>query len=88
MAQLAGLGCMPVIREAVKKDGPVITDNGNFITDCTFADIRSPENLETAIAAIPGVMESGLFCQFTRKTTIIVGGEKRCRVLTSADVVP
>jgi hypothetical protein len=33
-------------------------------------------------------MECGLFCRFTRKTTIIVGGEKKCRVLTSADVVP
>jgi ribose 5-phosphate isomerase A len=88
MAQLGRLGCIPVIREAVKKDGPVITDNGNFVIDCTFADIGRPEDLETAIAAIPGVMESGLFCRFTRKTTIVVGGEKKCRVLTSADVVP
>ena len=40
--QLRGLGCVPVIREAVKKDGPVITDNGNFIVDCTFADIENP----------------------------------------------
>jgi len=88
MARLAGLGCVPVIREAVKKDGPVITDNGNFIADCRFADIVEPEGLEAAIAAIPGVMESGLFCGFTGKTTIIIGGEKKSRVLTSPDVVP
>jgi ribose 5-phosphate isomerase A len=88
MAQLGKLGCVPVIREAVKKDGPVITDNGNFIVDCTFTSVPGPEDLEAAIAAIPGVMESGLFCSFKRKTTIIVGGEKKCRVLTSPDVVP
>jgi ribose 5-phosphate isomerase A len=88
MASLRGLGCVPVIREAMKKDGPVISDNGNFIVDCTFASIRKPEELESAIAAVPGVIESGLFCHFTGKTTVIVGGEKKCRILTSADVVP
>jgi ribose 5-phosphate isomerase A len=87
LAQLRSLGCEPVIREAVKKDGPVITDNGNFVVDCRFADIKNPDKLEAAIAAIPGVMESGLFCAFTAKTTVIVGGEKRCKVITSADVV-
>jgi len=37
----------------VKKDGPVVTDNGNFILDCDFGAIMDPESLETAIAAIP-----------------------------------
>jgi ribose 5-phosphate isomerase A len=87
MAQLRELGCDPVIREAVKKDGPVITDNGNFVVDCKFAEIKKPDKLEAAIAAIPGVMESGLFCGFTGKTTVIIGGEKKCEVITSADVV-
>lgn len=87
MARLRGLGCEPVIREAVKKDGPVITDNGNFVVDCKFADIKNPDKLEASLAAIPGVMESGLFCGFTVKTTIIIGGEKRCKVITLPDVV-
>jgi ribose 5-phosphate isomerase A len=87
MEQLRSLGCEPVIREAVKKDGPVITDNGNFVVDCKFTDIKNPEKLEAAIAAIPGVMESGLFCGFTNKTTVIIGGEKKCKLITSADVV-
>ncbi|MGA7797316.1 MAG: ribose-5-phosphate isomerase RpiA [Methanoregula sp.] len=88
MAQLRGLGCRPFIREAVKKDGPVITDNGNFIVDCQFEDIVNPADLETAIAAIPGVIESGLFSRFAGNTTVIVGSEKKCTVLTSADVFP
>jgi len=88
IVQLRSLGCLPVIREAVKKDGPVISDNGNFIVDCRFAEISKPEELEAQMAAIPGVVESGLFSGFTDKTTIIVGGEKKCCVITSADIVP
>lgn len=88
MAQLRGLGCRPVIREGVRKDGPVITDNGNFVVDCTFPAIPDPAGLEEAIAEIPGVMESGLFCGFTDKTTVIVGNEKGIKKITSADIVP
>lgn len=87
IARLTSLGCRPVIRDAVKKDGPVITDNGNFIVDCTFPEIRNPEHLEAAIAAIPGVVESGLFCSYTKKTTVIVGGRKKCTVIASPDIV-
>ena len=85
MAQLRGLGCRPFIREAVKKDGPVITDNGNFIVDCHFEEIPDPARLEAEIALIPGVIESGLFTRFTRNTTIIVGNENKCSVLTSPE---
>lgn len=41
------------------KDGPVITENGNYILDVTFSEIR--EELEGQIKAIVGVLESGLF---------------------------
>jgi ribose 5-phosphate isomerase A len=87
LAQLRRLGCEPVIREAVKKDGPVITDNGNFVVDCRFSDLKNPEKTEAAIAAIPGALESGLFCGFTKKTTVIVGSPKKCKIITSANVV-
>jgi ribose 5-phosphate isomerase A len=79
--QLRSMGCIPVLREGVTKDGPVITDNGNFIIDCTFKTITKPEKLEASIGRIPGVVESGLFCGFTNKTTVIVGGEKICRII-------
>lgn len=87
LEQIRRLGCNPVIREAVKKDGPVITDNGNFIVDCKFRDIKNPEKLEAALAAIPGVIESGLFCGFVKKTTVVVGGPKKVKILSSADIV-
>jgi ribose 5-phosphate isomerase A len=87
MTQLESLGCIPVLRDGIKKDGPVITDNGNFIVDCGFDGVANPKKLETAIAGIPGVVESGLFCCFTGKTTVIVGNQKKCKIITSADIV-
>lgn len=87
LEQLRGLGSVPVLREAVKKDGPVITDNGNFIVDCSFEDIKNPERLEAVLASIPGVVESGLFCGFVKKTTVIAGGQKKVKVISSADIV-
>jgi ribose 5-phosphate isomerase A len=87
LRQLRILGGDPVIREAVKKDGPVITDNGNFIVDCRFPEIQDPDSLEAALAAIPGVLESGLFCGFVKKTTVIVGGPEKVKVLSSADIL-
>ncbi|MCK9592291.1 MAG: ribose-5-phosphate isomerase RpiA [Methanoregula sp.] len=88
MTHLEDLGCRPVLREGIKKDGPVITDNGNFVVDCGFTILDRPEELENSIKMIPGVVDSGLFCGFARKTTVIVGNRKKCRVLTSADIVP
>jgi ribose 5-phosphate isomerase A len=87
LGQLRMLGCDPAIREAVRKDGPVITDNGNFIVDCRFTGIRNPEKLEAALASIPGVIESGLFCGFVKKTTVIIGSQKKVKIISSADII-
>lgn len=59
---LARLGCEPILRLA--KDGGIArTDNGNEILDCRFAGgIADARALEREIDAIPGVVESGLFC--------------------------
>ena len=67
------LGAKPVLREGPAKDGPVITDNGNFILDCTFPKIKDPGRLETALDAIPGVISSGLFTRSAAKTEVLVG---------------
>ncbi len=48
-----------VLRLAKKKDGPVITENGNFIIDAEFDNID--ENFEKALKCITGVVETGLF---------------------------
>ena len=80
--RLTVLGADPVLREGVKKDGPVITDNGNFIIDCSFGTIADPDRLEMEIASIPGALECGLFSAYTGKITVIVGEEKGCSVVS------
>lgn len=79
--RLTGMGGWPTIREGINKDGPVITDNGNWVIDCTFPSIGDPEVLETAINTLPGVLCCGLFCEFAAKTTVIIGGMGGIRVL-------
>ena len=49
------------LRMAAKKDGPVITDNGNFILDVRFHHIEDPLDLEIELNNIPGVVENGIF---------------------------
>ena len=48
-----------VLRPAHGKDGPVFTENGNFILDTRFNYIDS--SLEEQLKTITGVIESGLF---------------------------
>ena len=48
-----------VLRQAINKAGPVITENGNLILDVKFKAIT--EKLEKYIKSIPGVIEDGLF---------------------------
>jgi ribose 5-phosphate isomerase A len=82
MSALKGLGGEPVLREGLKKDGPVITDNGNMVIDCRFGRILQPEQLELTLSTIPGVLSCGIFCGFTEKTTVIVGDTAGARILT------
>lgn len=58
--QLIKLGALEInLRLAVGKDGPIITENGNFILDTKFNMID--KCLEKNIKEISGVIESGLF---------------------------
>lgn len=61
MKKLQKLGASCVLREAVKKDGPVITDNGNQILDCLWKNALDVEKAEDEIKCIPGVVEAGFF---------------------------
>jgi ribose 5-phosphate isomerase A len=55
------LGGEPRLRDAERKDGPVVTDNGNLVVDCAFGAIDDPASLAARLAGIPGVVEHGLF---------------------------
>jgi len=68
---LARLGGVPELRMGVKKDGPVITDQGNMVLDVKFDAIADPAQLELSINNIPGVLENGLFVGLAHE--ILVG---------------
>ncbi len=71
---LEALGGKPDLRMGVKKDGPVITDQGNMVLDVTFGAIDNPADLEKTINNIPGVLENGLFIGLA--TEVLVGEVK------------
>jgi len=77
---LDGLGGEPNLREAARKDGPVVTDNGNLVLDCDFGEIADPGALAIDLDAIPGVVEHGLFVSMADE--IHVGSESGVEVLS------
>ncbi|MDR0784569.1 MAG: ribose-5-phosphate isomerase RpiA [Treponema sp.] len=58
LERLQGRG---VVRLAVRKAGPVITEHGAIILDTLFQQPIEPSVMEDEINHIPGVMENGLF---------------------------
>lgn len=61
MQALAGMGGAPELRMAVRKAGPVVTDQGNLVIDAKFDAIADPAGLEVRVNNLPGVLENGLF---------------------------
>lgn len=78
--KLEALGCR--VRLRVSENRAFVTDNGNHILDCAFGAIDDPADLERCIAAICGVVESGLFVGLAHQ--VVIGKadgsiEERCR---------
>ncbi|MBD1998615.1 ribose-5-phosphate isomerase RpiA [Leptolyngbya sp. FACHB-671] len=71
---IEALGGKPELRMGVKKDGPVITDQGNMVLDVTFEAIADPAELEKTLNNIPGVLENGLFVGVT--DVVLIGEVK------------
>jgi ribose 5-phosphate isomerase A len=85
--QLAAMGGEAVLRMAVKKAGPVVTDQGNLVLDVKFAGgITDPLTLEKEINNLPGVLENGLFVNLTDQVLVgeIVDGVPGVRDLQRA----
>jgi ribose 5-phosphate isomerase A len=59
--QLEELGGKTELRMGVSKDGPVISDNGNFIMDVDFGKIDDPEALGEKLSQCCGIVEHGIF---------------------------
>lgn len=62
LQKIEALGMTPTVRQAQKKMGPVVTDNGNFILDLKFPKpIADPAKVAIDLKMISGVVETGLF---------------------------
>ncbi|MBU4222629.1 MAG: ribose 5-phosphate isomerase A, partial [Euryarchaeota archaeon] len=59
--QVAELRGKAELRMGVSKDGPVISDNGNFIIDADFGIIDDPESLDKKLSQCCGIVEHGIF---------------------------
>jgi ribose 5-phosphate isomerase A len=68
MRQLRKLGCTLQLRGA--GDKPFVTDNGNFIADCSFGSIEDPVTLHDRINRIVGVVDNGLFIGMANQAVI------------------
>ena len=75
---LMKLGGAPTMRMAERKDGPVVTDNGNFIYDVKFT-VNDPKALESELNSIPGVVENGIFTEMVDE--VLVGTEEGIKTL-------
>lgn len=70
-AELGELGGDAQLRMAVRKAGPVVTDQGNLVLDVKFAGgISDPQTLEKEINNLPGVLENGLFVNLTDQVLV------------------
>ena len=65
--EMEKLGASCVLRSCAGKDGPIVTDNGNQILDCTWSALSdgsspvNPAKMEDRVNKITGVVENGFF---------------------------
>jgi ribose 5-phosphate isomerase A len=80
LKRIKQLGGTPKVRQAQRKAGPVITDNGNFIVDATFPEITDAAQMDARLISIPGVIETGLFPH--QASSVYVGTDSDVKRLT------
>jgi ribose 5-phosphate isomerase A len=68
----------PLLREV--EGAPFRTDSGNYIYDVKTGPIAAPRSLEALLKAIPGVVETGLFC--ARADLVLVARAGRVEALS------
>lgn len=58
------------LRMGLRKDGPVITDNGQFVLDVQFPPTADLREIDRVLHHTPGVVETGLFFDLARKVLV------------------
>ncbi len=67
------------LREGRIAGKPFITDGGHYILDCACEAIPDPVKAAALLAAVPGVVEHGLFLDLAR--VVIIGGTSGAEIL-------
>jgi len=80
IGRIRELGGDPVLRMARYKDGPVVTDNGQFILDIHLSGKKDIFAYDAALHHIPGVIETGLFLDMAAE--VLIGRDDRVDVMT------
>lgn len=80
-AVIRSLGGEARLRMGQKKDGPVITDNGQFILDAKFDPQADLRRIDTELHRTPGVVETGLFFDMATKALVGSAGSEPVRTL-------
>jgi ribose 5-phosphate isomerase A len=68
------------LRMGDKKDGAVISENGNMLADIYFTSVIAPEKLNVQIKMIPGIVDHSLFYRMATKA--LMAGEKGISIIT------
>jgi ribose 5-phosphate isomerase A len=79
--KLQRMGGEATLRMGVRKDGPVITDNGQFILDVQFKPDTDLKNIDRELHQTPGVVETGLFFDMVAMTLVGSAAEMKVKTL-------
>jgi ribose 5-phosphate isomerase A len=74
------LGGDPQLRMGIRKDGPVVTDNGQFVLDARFPTGTDLRLVDRVLHQTPGVVDTGLFFDLANK--VLVGQADSLQVQT------
>ncbi|MGH6794090.1 MAG: ribose-5-phosphate isomerase A, partial [Methylocella sp.] len=84
LAAARACGCDGEVRLRITPGGQAfVSDNGHFIVDCFFGAIADPDRLADRLAAIPGVVEHGLFIVIAK--AVISAGPAGIEILGQLD---
>ena len=76
---LMEMGAEVVERKTDKKAGLVISDDGHYLMEASFSEVKNIETLNAALNEVPGIVEHGLFCGVVTK--VIVAGRDKCKIV-------
>jgi ribose 5-phosphate isomerase A len=84
LAAAKACGCDGEVRLRKTPGGQAfVSDNGHYIVDCFFGAIADPDRLADRLAAIPGVVEHGLFIGIAK--AVISAGPAGIEILGQLD---